>query len=81
MLRTFTPGWKTLVASHAISLTMLGFYQSSSAAPRAVQEPFANAVEQRFEIINQLKEVNTQLREQTTLLRSGKLQVVTKPER
>jgi len=81
MLRRFTPGWRTLVASHAVTLTMLGLYETSSAAPRATSEPFANAVEQRFEIINQLKEVNGQLREQLTLLRSGKLQVVTAEKR
>ncbi|MBX7167609.1 MAG: hypothetical protein K1X74_14865 [Pirellulales bacterium] len=80
MLSRVNPGWKTLVVTHVVSLCMLGFYQSA-AAQKPTPEPFANAVEQRFEMITQLKEINAQLREQNALLRSGKLQVVVAPKR
>ena len=48
-------------------LSVLGFYGSSIAqVPNA---PFGNAVELQDEIINQLKQLNTAVKEQNTLLR------------
>ncbi len=38
--------------------------------------PFANAVELQAEIVSQLKELNGQIKEQNSLLRSGRLQVI-----
>ena len=55
---------------------VLGFYGTGIAAPPGPKEPFANPVTQRLEIIEQLKEMNRQLREQNALLRSGRLRVV-----
>jgi len=52
---------------------MLGFYQTTSAQN---PEPFANAVQQRFEMIGALRDISSQLKEQNALLRSGKLEVV-----
>jgi len=68
--------WLALLATNVVSLGMLGFYQTTSAQPRQAQEPFANAVQQRFEMIGTLKEISSLLKEQNALLRSGKLGVV-----
>jgi hypothetical protein len=53
-----------------------GLLQSSWAAPKGPQMPFANSVEQRGDFIRELKEMNALLREQNALLKSGKLRVV-----
>lgn len=66
--------WAALITANALCWCMLSFQQPSSAAP--AKEPFANAVEQRFEMLAQLKEINAQLKEQNALLRSGSLKVV-----
>jgi len=55
---------------------VLGFYGTSSAAQRTGgQPPFANAVEQRMEMISLLREIRDLLKEQNALLRSGELKV------
>jgi hypothetical protein len=68
--------WTALLATNVVSLGMLGFYQTTTAAPPQAQEPFANAVQQRFESIGVLREISALLKEQNALLRSGKLEVV-----
>jgi len=68
--------WGLLLAANAAIWCVLSFYGSTEAAPRTDNQPFANSVEQRFEMIRELKQLNTLLREQNALLRSGKLQVV-----
>lgn len=68
--------WLALIISNVVILCVLGFYGTSQAQPNEPNLPFANAVEQRVEIINQLKQLNEQLKEQNALLRSGKLKVV-----
>jgi hypothetical protein len=58
---------------------MLGLQQRTSVAqttPTNGELPFANSVVQRFEIVDQLKQVNAQLKEQNALLRSGTVHVV-----
>jgi hypothetical protein len=81
-IRTITP-WAMLLIANVAMWGMLGLYQSSSAAPRGAQQPFANAVAQRAEMIAQLKaisaelkNVRTQLKTQGELLQSGKVKVV-----
>jgi hypothetical protein len=49
---------------------MLSFYESSSAAPPGGTPTFANAVEQRHEMIRELQQIKTLLQEQNQLLRS-----------
>lgn len=68
--------WTALLATNVVSLGMLGFYQTTTAAPPQNPEPFANAVQQRFEMIDALRDISSQLKEQNALLRSGKLEVV-----
>ena len=55
---------------------VLGFYRIGRAAPTGPKQPFANPVRQRQEIIEQLKTMNRQLREQNKLLSSGQLKVI-----
>jgi DNA-binding sugar fermentation-stimulating protein len=66
--------WTMLVVANVLFCCVLSFYRSSTAAPAAA--PFANAVTQRGEMIKHLKELNSLLKEQNALLRSGKLKVV-----
>ncbi len=54
---------------------VLGFNQESTGQNNPPKAPFANAVEQRIEIVNELKEIKALLKEQNALLSSGKLQV------
>ena len=68
--------WAALVAANALAWCMLCFHESGTAAPPPATPPFANAVEQRFETIEQLKQINAQLKEQNALLRSGTLRVI-----
>ena len=67
-----------LLTVNLAGLCMLGFHRPSAAAPGAGNEPFANAVEQRAEMIAELREISTLLKEQNALLRSGELKVVIK---
>jgi len=70
--------WPALLGAAVLTGTMLGFYGTSSAAQRTGgQPPFANAVEQRMEMISLLREIRDLLKEQNALLRSGELKVQT----
>jgi len=64
-----------LIVANMTVWGVLSFYQQTSAAPRGARQPFANSVEQRAEMIEQLKAVRQLLKEQNDLLRSGKLAV------
>jgi hypothetical protein len=76
-------GWALLVAANVVCYCVLSFYQTSNAQQRTGGEaPFANSVEQRIEMVNELKEIKNLLKEQNALLRSGNLKViVTLPEK
>ena len=67
--------WTVLVGANVLFYCMLSFYQASDAQSPPSQ-PFANAVEQRIEMIGQLREINAELKAQNALLRSGTLKVV-----
>jgi hypothetical protein len=67
----------TLVAAAALILGVLSFYQTTSAQTNnPAQQPFANSVQQRLDMVELQKETNRLLREQNDLLRSGQLRVV-----
>ena len=72
-----------LLAANVLCYCVLSFYQTSNAQQRTGGEPpFANSVEQRSEMVTQLKEIKDLLQEQNALLRSGNLRViVTLPEK
>lgn len=70
-------GWALLVTANVLCYCVLGFYQADAASPRAAAKPpFANSVQQRMEMINLLREIKDQLKQQNVLLRSGKLKVI-----
>jgi hypothetical protein len=71
--------WVLLVAGLIGACCVLGFHEGIAAAQRAGgggEPPFANAVEQRNEMISQLREIKELLKEQNALLRGGNLRVV-----
>lgn len=76
-------GWALLIAANALCYGVLSFYQTTTAAvPKGNPPPFANAVQQRMEMIGHLKEIKELMKEQNALLRSGNLKVVvTLPEK
>jgi len=63
------PKWSGLLVVAAVGLYVLGFYSSSGAAPQGVQPPFANPIDQRNEMIRELREIKELLKEQNSLLR------------
>jgi hypothetical protein len=67
-----------LGATAAGMLCMLGLFQPTATA-QSDKQPFANAVEQRQETIQLLRDGNALLKEQLELLRSGKLHVIAEP--
>ena len=69
-------GWALLIAANLLFLCVLSFYRTTDAAPPKAQQPFANSVEQRMEMINELREIKGLLKEQNALLRSGDVKVV-----
>lgn len=68
--------WTLLVTGNVLAWCVLGLYQTGTAAPGKTPEPFANAVQQRAMMVQELQKLNSQLAEQNALLRSGKLQVI-----
>jgi len=71
-------GWALLLAINILGYCMLSLTEKPAAAQRATggEPPFANAVEQRIQMINHLAEIKELLKEQNALFRSGDLQVV-----
>ena len=56
------------LAAVVAPLCVLGFYSTTGAVPQG-QPPFIDAVEQRGEMIQQLREIKDLLKEQNALLR------------
>jgi hypothetical protein len=69
------------IAAMGVFLCVLGFYRTTSAQQPAGTPPFANSVEQRQEIIEQLKELNQLVKQQNDLLQNGKLRVIVTSEK
>lgn len=67
-----------LILGNAVAWYMLGFSETNSMAQQGVREPFANSVEQRGEMIEQLRAIQAELSEQNELLRSGQIEVIAK---
>ena len=71
MLRSGTYRSILLAGAIAVAASVLGFYSTTGAAPPGGQPPFANSVEQRLEIVTELREIKELLREQNSLLRAA----------
>jgi hypothetical protein len=70
-------GWALVVAANVLFCCVLSFTEvGNTASGASANEPFANSVAQRMEMIRLLGEINEQLKEQNALLRSGELKVV-----
>lgn len=63
--------WMALVGANVLAWCVLSFYGAWGAAPRRVVQPFSNAVEQRQEMIRELKGIKALLKEQNALLRAS----------
>jgi hypothetical protein len=59
-----------LVACGAALVGVLELLGGAQAAPPSGQQPFRNAVEQRDEIVQELREIKLLLKEQNALLRT-----------
>jgi hypothetical protein len=70
--------WALLVGLNLFCWYMLGLHQPASVAQQQSngELPFANSVVQRFDMIDQLRQINQQLKEQNALLRSGTVRVM-----
>lgn len=75
--------WGALLAAVALLGCVLCLDRGVTAAPPAAAQPFANSIEQRMEMLDQLREIssllkeqNALLREQAALLRSGEVRVI-----
>jgi hypothetical protein len=73
---TLKSKWALLIGANALIYCVLSFYQSSPAAPANPKLPFANSVEQRMEMVGELREIKQLLQEQNKLLSQGKIRVV-----
>lgn len=81
-MKVYLSAWALIPIAACLVLGVLGFYSTSGAAPQGGQPPFANAVEQRSEMIRELREIKELLKEQNALLRStSKPHVAEKPIR
>lgn len=71
MRQALTSRWVVLVLANVFAVSVLGFYSTLGAAPQAGQPPFANPVDQRSDMVRELREIKDLLKEQNALLRSG----------
>jgi hypothetical protein len=71
MKTVWTSRWTWLVIGNALVLSVLGFYRTLGAAPQAGQPPFANPVEQRSDMVRELREIKELLKEQNALLKGS----------
>lgn len=74
-------GWIAAIVVNVGIWTLLAATGATHADPPKTQEPFANAVEQRNEMIGQLKEINSQLKDQNAMLRAALGALLSAPPR
>jgi len=58
-----------LVAANVLFIGVLSLHRSTDAAPPSARPPFNNSVEQRNDMIEELREIKTLLKEQNAILR------------
>jgi len=80
MKRACCSRWMLLITANVLAVGVLGFYSTLGAAPQAGQPPFANPIDQRNEMVRELREIKDLLKEQNMLLKSGAAKIdVNKP--
>lgn len=70
-MKSRTCGWIALIFANVVAWCMLGFQQPIGAAPQDVRMPFDNAIQQRAEMIRELREIKNVVKEQSALLRAA----------
>lgn len=70
--------WMGLMVLNVVAWGVLGAYQLSSAQTKGGQLPFANSIEQRGEILSELREIKDLIKEQNALLRESATKNATK---
>ncbi len=68
--------WTLLVTANAVLLGVLGFFSVTSAQQAQPQLPFSNSVEQRGDMLKELREIKELIKEQNSILRT-----IAKPEK
>ena len=71
-MKRITLGWTLLIVANVLVISVLSLHSSTDAAAQSPRAPFGNSVEQRFEMIKQLREIKALLKEQNALLRGDK---------
>jgi len=61
--------WTLLIVANMLVISVLSLHRSTDAAPPSGRPPFSNSVEQRSNMIKELREIKALLREQNTILR------------
>jgi uncharacterized membrane protein YccF (DUF307 family) len=64
-----TLGWTLLIVANVLVISVLSLHRSTNAAPQNARAPFGNSVEQRSNMIKELREIKVLLQEQNALLR------------
>jgi len=62
-------GWTLLVVVNVLVISVLSLDRPTAAAPPSARPPFSNSVEQRGDMIKELREIKALLREQNGILR------------
>jgi len=65
-----TVGWTLLVIANVLVISVLSLHRPTAAAPPSPRPPFSNSVEQRSNMVKELREIKALLQEQNALLRS-----------
>ncbi len=68
--------WTLLIVANVLCYCVLSLYRPGIAAQPNGPARIANPIEQRAEMISELRQISELLKEQNELLRSGKLRVV-----
>ena len=61
--------WTLALAAGVLFCCVLSFYRALDAAPPSGNQPFANPVQQRMDMVTELRAIRALLQEQNTLLR------------
>lgn len=71
MMTITLPRWLVATALMSAGIGMLGLYGPTGSAQQPQPLPFANSVEQRGEILKELREIKELLKEEVSLIRQA----------
>jgi hypothetical protein len=77
-MKLLTSRWMGLIVLNVVAWGVLGAYQLSLGQTKGGQLPFANSIEQRGEILSELREIKDLIKEQNSLLRESATKNATK---